>query len=998
MPIPLRLSLFAAASLLPVAASPAANPILFVTQLPIAAEVNSRTVTQSTTSVASVFANHLGDTASAGRGGALWILDPGASTPRNLTAAAGYGGPGQPLIAVRQPHVHWDATRVLFSMVVGAPASASDPTVFYWQLYELTNFGVGQTPVITKIPSQPANANIVSPCYGTDGRIIFASDRPRNGAAHLYPQLEEYLSLPTNTGLWSLDRNDPASLKLLDHSPSGSFTPFVDSFGRVIFTRWDHLTRDSQATTDRGPGPGDSFTQTFNGTFNYADESAGAAILNSRAEIFPEPRNFDVSGRAGTNLNGNSFNQFTPWMMNEDGSAPETLNHVGRQELYRNMTRSYTNDPNLVDVFITNQRTGVNNLFEVVEDPVPARAGTYYGVDSQDIGFHGAGVIVKFQGSPSTNPAAMAITLVSPNQFPTFPPIAPLSSPVFIYRQAIPLSDGSLLAVATSARTVDGGALPGGLTEAYQFRIQKMGGAVGSIAPTAPLFATALTANVTYFRNGVSFSYNGPMWEFDPVEVAVRTKPSGSTSGAPVTALEAIVFGEEAVDLPTFQNYLRTSNLALFVSRNVTTRDKADRQQPFQLKINSPTSTTQTLAAGVTPVGKIYGISHLQILQADQIRGLTNGTATPAPGRRVLAVPLHDPQALADMPPVPDQPVPGCVKLGDDGSLAALVPARRAITYHLLDTDGTSQVKERYWITFQPGEIRTCTSCHGLNQTDQANGVTPANKPQALRDFLRFWKSNHPPGVLQHANAAVSSRKNAGSVTLQVTRSSGSTGPVSVNYATADGTALAGPDYTAANGTLNWADGDVAAKPITILLGNNPVIAASKSFTVTLTNSANLGASVVATVTLTESPYDAWRFAHLGAGANNPGIGGDLANPSSDGLGNLVKYVLGLDPSVASPAAAGPTTGSVNVGGTNYATLTFTRDTSVPDATCLVEQSGDLQGWNAGSSYNAAGSSPNTAVTTEVSRVASGVNRETITVRANSAIGKTFLRLKATRP
>ena len=34
---------------------------------------------------------------------------------------------------------------------------------------------------------------------------MFASDRPRNGAAHLYPQHDEYESTATVTGLWRLD-------------------------------------------------------------------------------------------------------------------------------------------------------------------------------------------------------------------------------------------------------------------------------------------------------------------------------------------------------------------------------------------------------------------------------------------------------------------------------------------------------------------------------------------------------------------------------------------------------------------------------------------------------------------------------------------------------------------------------------------------------------------------------------------------------------------------
>src|SRR3546814_10016913 len=49
--------------------------------------------------------------------------------------------------------------------------------------------------------------------------------------------------------LWSLD---PATgdLFMLDHSPSGDFTPILDSFGRVVFTRWDHLQRDQQARSE----------------------------------------------------------------------------------------------------------------------------------------------------------------------------------------------------------------------------------------------------------------------------------------------------------------------------------------------------------------------------------------------------------------------------------------------------------------------------------------------------------------------------------------------------------------------------------------------------------------------------------------------------------------------------------------------------------------------------------------------------------------------------
>jgi hypothetical protein len=51
-------------------------------------------------------------------------------------------------------------------------------------------------------------------------------------------------------------------------------------------------------------------------------------------------------------------------------------------------------------------------------------------------------------------------------------------------------------------------------------------------------------------------------------------------------------------------------------------------------------------------------------------------------------------------------------------------------------------VRERYWLTFQPGEIRTCASCHGINAFDQTNHPPPTNTPLALIRLLNHWKTN----------------------------------------------------------------------------------------------------------------------------------------------------------------------------------------------------------------------------------------------------------------
>src|SRR5205085_3541360 len=288
-----------------VASAQIRNPILFVTQVPVPGDF---------TSVASVFGNQTSAVAEAPRGGDLWIRYPDGTT-KNLTRTAGFGVSGMQgatSIAVREPSVHWSGTKALFSMVVGAPPRQYLWEDYVWQIYEVTGIGQNETPVIRKIAGQPSTYNNVSPFYGTDDRILFTSDRPRSGERHLYPQLDEYEEAPTVTGLWSLDETS-GDLRLLNHTPSGLFSPSIDSFGRVIFTRWDHLQRDQQADAD------DAEDGSY-GTFDFADESASAARTTRRSEVLPEPRASRTDLLAGTNLQGISINQFFPWEMNEDGT------------------------------------------------------------------------------------------------------------------------------------------------------------------------------------------------------------------------------------------------------------------------------------------------------------------------------------------------------------------------------------------------------------------------------------------------------------------------------------------------------------------------------------------------------------------------------------------------------------------------------------------------------------------------------------------------------
>ena|GEM_PF-1075492 len=112
-----------------------------------------------------------------------------------------------------------------------------------------------------------------------------------------------------------------------------------------------------------------------------------------------------------------------------------------------------------------------------------------------------------------------------------------------------------------------------------------------------------------------------------------------------------------------------------------------------------------------------------------------------------------------------------------------------------------------------------------------------------------------PPGTLQFGAAAFSVNEGGGSALITVTRTGGSGGAVSVAYATANGSATAGSDYTTASSTLTWADGDVAAKTFSVPITNDALDEPDETVNLTLSNptgGAALGTQTTAVLTITD--------------------------------------------------------------------------------------------------------------------------------------------------
>lgn len=94
--------------------------------------------------------------------------------------------------------------------------------------------------------------------------------------------------------------------------------------------------------------------------------------------------------------------------------------------------------------------------------------------------------------------------------------------------------------------------------------------------------------------------------------------------------------------------------------------------------------------------------------------------------------------------------------------------------------------------------------------------------------------------------------ENGGVVTITVNRTEGSAGDVTVDYATADGTATAGADYETAMGILAFADGETS-RSVDITIIDNPDVNETRDFDVALSNptgGTELGTPAVTTVSI----------------------------------------------------------------------------------------------------------------------------------------------------
>jgi hypothetical protein len=146
--------------------------------------------------------------------------------------------------------------------------------------------------------------------------------------------------------------------------------------------------------------------------------------------------------------------------------------------------------------------------------------------------------------------------------------------------------------------------------------------------------------------------------------------------------------------------------------------------------------------------------------------------------------------------------------------------------------------------------------------TPAAQALTGAVQQISVTDAGPVWEgtgpSNPPPPpapTLSFSQATYSAGEGAGAATVTVTRGGDTTVPVTVNYATSNGSATAGADYTGASGTLSFAAGETS-KTFAVTLLDDSAVEGSETINLTLSAPSGGGAALgraLATLTITDN-------------------------------------------------------------------------------------------------------------------------------------------------
>ncbi len=363
------------------------------------------------------------------------------------------------------------------------------------------------------------------------------------------------------------------------------------------------------------------------------------------------------------------------------------------------------------------------------------------------------------------------------------------------------------------------------------------------------------TAQVTGTEsNGIQASR---LFTFTVEQAAALT---GKLSAAPATVTEG--------DPITVT--MRVTNTGQAAARNVTPGALTPSGTGAVAWAAGPTPASAALLAGgasaaftwrytAVTAGAVSWTGAASATDDNDCRALSTGALTTAP-----------PVTILPIPPVLSFAQPAYTASENAGSAVITVRLNRTwsseITVNYAAANGTAQAGSDYTaisgpLTFAPGVVERTFSVPILNdaldENDEtviltlSNGSFPIAAPNPVA--LTILDDDPAPTVAWSA-ASLTVDEGIGSRSFAASLSAPSSFTITVNYSTADGTAQAGSDYTAASGTLVFAPGAITQN-ILLFIVDDTDEEADENFTLALSapTHAALGSPASAAITITDN-------------------------------------------------------------------------------------------------------------------------------------------------
>ncbi|NOZ55073.1 MAG: hypothetical protein GXP08_18365 [Gammaproteobacteria bacterium] len=259
--------------------------------------------------------------------------------------------------------------------------------------------------------------------------------------------------------------------------------------------------------------------------------------------------------------------------------------------------------------------------------------------------------------------------------------------------------------------------------------------------------------------------------------------------------------------------------------------------------------TTQTLTATILD-DDIYEGDETIIFELSNVTG---GAVLSSPAQAILSITENDP-----IPPEGSLEWSATAfSIAEDANTATISISRNngsqgvvSVDYATSDgtaTAGTDYVAATGTVTFADGQTSQNVVIELLDDTvyegDEtinlalSNVVGGAALVKPATAVLNITENEPVPsqGGLHWSETSYSVAENANTVTVTVTRSDGSFGEISVDYATTDDTAIADTDYKSVSGTLTFSDGETS-KDIIIEIMDDTELDGDKIFSLELSN------------------------------------------------------------------------------------------------------------------------------------------------------------------